>query len=75
MKRRVLTVVVVMTALAVVAFFVPALLAIRSAQQRGELLELQREASIVASRLTQVAPGDRAGLQAALETDHPLAIY
>jgi len=75
MTRRVLTVVVVMTALAVIAFSIPALLAIRSAQQRGELLALQQEAVIVASRLTEVAPGDTAGLQAALETDHPLAIY
>jgi signal transduction histidine kinase len=40
-----------MTALAVVAFFVPAAVAIHRAQQRGELLELQRKASIVATRI------------------------
>ena len=51
MRRRVLTAVVLTTTLAVIAFFVPASVAIRNAQTRGELLELQREASIVANRL------------------------
>ena len=47
-SRRVLAVVLAVTTLAVVAFFVPAAIAIRNAQQRQDLLELQRQASIVA---------------------------
>ena len=47
MRRRVLLAVLLTTTLAVVAFFVPASVAIHNAQRRGELLELQREASIV----------------------------
>ena len=51
--------IVAVTTLAVVAFFVPAALAIRSRIQRGDLLELQREASIVASRIPRPATIDR----------------
>lgn len=52
MRRRVLAAVVVMTTLAVVAFFVPAALAIRSSERRGQLFELQRHAAIVSQRMT-----------------------
>ncbi len=57
-RRRVLAAVLLTTTLAVVAFFVPAALAIRNSQRRGDLLELQREASIVANRVAN-APGRR----------------
>ena len=75
MRRRVLAAVLLTTTLAVVAFFVPAALAIRNAQRRGELLELQREASIVANRLATLQVNDGAELQAILDAHHPLALY
>jgi signal transduction histidine kinase len=75
MRRRVLTAVLVTTTLAVIAFFVPAALAIRNSQRRGELLELQREASIVANRLADLAVDDNAELLSILEEHHPLALY
>lgn len=75
MRRRVLTAVLLTTTLAVVAFFVPAALAIRNSQRRGELLELQREASIVANRLTELQVDDGAELQEIIDAHHPLALY
>lgn len=75
MRRRVLLAVLLTTTLAVVAFFVPAALAVRSAQRRGELLELQREASIVANRLANLEVDDNAELLAILEAHHPLGLY
>ena len=75
MRRRVLAAVLVTTTLAVVAFFVPAALAIRNSQRRGELLELQREASIVANRLAELAVDDNAELLSILDAHHPLALY
>ena len=71
-----LAVVLTVTILAVTAFFVPAALAIWNAQQRGELLALQREASIAASR---VPPGGDPLAGGALEpidgSGHHLALY
>ena len=75
MRRRVLLAVLLTTTLAVVAFFVPASVAIRNAQRRGELLELQREASIVANRLANLEVNDGQELQAILDAHHPLALY
>jgi signal transduction histidine kinase len=75
MRRRVLLAVLLTTTLAVVAFFVPASVAIHNAQKRGELLELQREASIVANRLANLAVNDAGELQAILDAHHPLALY
>jgi signal transduction histidine kinase len=75
MRRRVLAAVLVTTTLAVVAFFVPAALAIRNSQRRGELLELQREASIVANRLEDLAVDDDEELLSILDAHHPLALY
>ncbi|HZB40764.1 MAG TPA: HAMP domain-containing sensor histidine kinase [Ilumatobacter sp.] len=75
MRRRVLLAVLLTTTLAVVAFFVPASVAIHNAQRRGELLELQREASIVANRLANLAVNDAEELQAILDAHHPLALY
>ena len=75
MRRRVLLAVLLTTTLAVVAFFVPASVSIHNAQRRGELLELQREASIVANRLANLGVNDDEELQAILATHHPLALY
>ena len=75
MRRRVLLAVLLTTTLAVIAFFVPASVAIRNAQRRGELLELQREASIVANRLANLEVNDGQELQAILDAHHPLALY
>jgi signal transduction histidine kinase len=54
---------------------VPASVAIHNAQRRGELLELQREASIVANRLANLGVNDAEELQAILAAHHPLALY
>jgi hypothetical protein len=74
-RRRILAAVLPTTTLAVVAFFVPAALAIRNSQRRGDLLELQREASIVANRVATLQVDDGAELQAILDAHHPLGIY
>ena len=75
MTRRILTAVLVVTALAVAAFFVPAALAIRSTQEREELLELQREASIVAGRVPSFGAIDTDVLQPIVDEDHLLGLY
>jgi signal transduction histidine kinase len=75
MRRRVLLAVLLTTTLAVIAFFVPASVAIHNAQRRGELLELQREASIVASDLANLGVNDADELEAILDSHHPLALY
>lgn len=75
MTRRILAAVLVVTALAVAAFFVPAVLAIRSSQEREELLELQREASIVAGRVPPVGPIDTSVLRPIVDEDHLLGLY
>src|SRR3954452_20057983 len=63
------------TAFAVLAFFVPATVAIRSAIQRRDLLELQREASIIAGQVQRDQPPDYQGLRAFVRAGHQLAIY
>lgn len=75
MTRRILAVVLTVTALAVVAFFVPAAVAIRSSQEREELLELQREASIVAGRVPPAGPIDTSTLEPIVDTEHRLGLY
>lgn len=75
MTRRILAAVLVVTALAVVAFFVPAAVAIRSSQEREELLELQREASIVAGRVPPAGPIDTSVLEPIVDPDHQLGLY
>jgi signal transduction histidine kinase len=64
-----------MTSLAVLAFFIPAASAIRSAERRGQLLELQREASIVANRISSSEGGNADAVQLALDNDHRLGLY
>lgn len=76
MSRRVLAVVLTVTILAVTAFFVPAALAIWNAQQRGELLALQREASIAASRVPSSGdPLAGGALEPVDGSAHHLALY
>jgi signal transduction histidine kinase len=75
MTRRILATVVGVTIVAIGAFFIPAALAIHSARDRGELLELQREASVVASRVPSVGPIDASVLDPVGDSTHPLALY
>lgn len=75
MTRRILVAMIAVTVLAISAFSVPAALAIRSAQQRGELLELQREASIVANRIPASGPIDASVLQPVSSAEHRLGLY
>jgi signal transduction histidine kinase len=73
MSRRVLAVVLAVTTLAVTAFFVPAAIAIRNQQQRQDLLELQREASIIATRVA--AQGLRPDIVEPTDPDHSIGLY
>lgn len=73
MRRRVLAALLAITTLAVVAFFVPAAISIRNAQQRQDLLELQREASVVATRLA--ANGLSEGILQPINPDHLIGLY
>ena len=75
MRRRILVTIIGVTAFAVLAFFIPAALAVRSRIQRSELLELQREASIVASQIGDAGPTDLAGLEAAIDPGHDIGVY
>ncbi len=61
------------TTLAVLAFFVPATISIRNAQQRQDLLELQREASVVATRLAANGLGE--GILQPINPDHLIGLY
>ncbi|MET0146461.1 MAG: HAMP domain-containing sensor histidine kinase [Ilumatobacteraceae bacterium] len=75
MRRRILLTTLGLTAFAVLAFFIPAALAVRSRVQRSELLELQREASIVASRIGASGPIDMDEVNAAIDSSHDIAVY
>ena len=63
------------TTLAVIAFFVPAAVAIHNAQKRAEFVELENEASDVSKLLANLGVNDSQGLQAILNRDHPIALY
>ncbi len=58
MRRRILVTVVAVTALVVLAFFVPAALAVRSGIRRGDLLALQRQLSVVNAMVPADGPVD-----------------
>lgn len=80
MRRRVLSAVLAVTTLAVIAFFVPAALAIRSTQQRQDELqerqdelELQREASVVATRVAD--EGLSPEILQPINPDHAIGLY
>ena len=80
MRRRVLVAVLAVTTLAVAAFFVPAALSIRSAQERQDELrerqdelELQREASVVATRVAD--EGLSPEILQPIQPDHTIGLY
>jgi signal transduction histidine kinase len=75
MRRRILATVVAVAALAVIAFLVPIALALRSTIRHSDLLELQREAAIVASRIEPADLVDVSALQRLIDPDHDLAFY
>ncbi|MFT3853935.1 MAG: HAMP domain-containing sensor histidine kinase [Ilumatobacteraceae bacterium] len=75
MRRRILITAVAVAALAVLAFSVPTALALRNAVRRSDLLELQREAAIVASRVRTAGSVDVAPLRGLIKADHDLAFY
>jgi len=75
MRRRILASVVAIAALAVIAFLVPTALALRSTVRHGDLLELQREAAIVASRIEPADVVDVSALEQLIDPDHDLAFY
>lgn len=75
MTRRILATVLGVTVFAITALFVPAALAIRSARERGDLLELQREASIVANRVPSAGPIDASVLEPVVDAAHQLGLY
>jgi signal transduction histidine kinase len=74
-RRRILVTIMLVTAFAVLAFFVPATLAIRSRIQRTDLLELQREAAIVAGRIERDQPIRYDDLRSAVRGGHQLGVY
>jgi signal transduction histidine kinase len=71
-RRRILITILLVTTFAVIAFLVPAAFAVRSGIQRRDLLELQREATIVAIRLEQP---DRPPVDDVLERGHGYSVY
>ena len=75
MRRRILATIVIVTTVAVTLVFIPAALAIRSRIQRGDVLELQREAAIVANEVTPSGPIDVDELAQRINSDHDLALY
>ncbi len=75
MRRRILLTIVAVASLAVAAFFVPAALAVRSRIQRSDLLELQREAAIVASRIPPSGAIDLTAIESAIKRGNDLAVY
>ena len=75
MRRRILATVVAVAALAVIAFLVPTALALRSTVRHSDLLELQREAAIVASRIGPSDLVDVSALEHLIDPDHDLAFY
>ncbi|MEO6571128.1 MAG: HAMP domain-containing sensor histidine kinase [Ilumatobacteraceae bacterium] len=75
MTRRIMLTVLAVTVLAIIAFSVPAALSIRGAQGDRAVLALQREASIVASRVPPAGPIDAAALAVDVDPDHPLSFY
>jgi signal transduction histidine kinase len=74
-RRRILVTIVIVTTIAVTALYIPAALAIRDGIQRRSLLELQREAAMVANTVTGSGPVDVESLLRLIERDHGLALY
>ena len=70
MRKRILATIVAVATLAVLALFVPAAASVRDHIERGELLALQREASIVARRVPPVGAIDLAELSQIVEDEY-----
>ena len=75
MRRRILLTIVAVTLTAVCAFFVPAALAIRSSTRRGDSLDVERDAAIVASQIPPVGPVDVAEFQHLVGAERQLGVY
>lgn len=75
MKRRIVALIVAVAACSVAAFFVPAMLALRSTARRRELLELQHEGSVVASDIALAGTIDLTALRHELPAGHDVGIY
>ncbi len=75
MRRRILVTIIAVTLAAVCAFFVPAALAIRSSTRRGDSLDVERDAAIVASQIPPVGPVDVTELQHLVGADRQLGVY
>jgi signal transduction histidine kinase len=71
-RRRILITILLVTTFAVIAFLIPAALAVRSRIQRSDLLELQREATIVATRLEQ---SPQPSIDDVLKRGHGFGVY
>jgi signal transduction histidine kinase len=74
-RRRILLTLIASTTVAVLALYVPAAIALRQAGQRGDLLELQRAASVVASRTPSDGPVDLDSLTVGLGPDRRVGLY
>jgi len=74
-RRRILLAIVAVTLAAVGAFFVPAALAVRSSTRRGDRLDLERDAAIVASQISPAGPIDVAHLEALVGPNRKLGFY
>jgi signal transduction histidine kinase len=75
MRRRVLAAIVAVTVVALVGFFIPAALAIVTSTRRGDSLDVQRDAAIVASRIPQSATIDVAALQEFVGDSRRVGVY
>ncbi len=75
MRRRIIALIVAVAACSVAAFFVPAMLAIRSTTRRRDLLELQHEGSVVASDIALAGSIDLTALRHELPPGHDVAVY
>jgi signal transduction histidine kinase len=75
MRRRILLSIVAVTVIAVVGFFVPAAAAIRTSIRRGDSLDVERDAAIVASRVPQSPTIDVAALQRLVGDNRQIAVY
>ena len=75
MRRRILFTIVAVTLAAVGTFFIPAALAIRSSTRRGDSLDVERDAAIVASRIPPSGPIDVGVFQPVVGADRLLGVY
>jgi signal transduction histidine kinase len=75
MRRQILIALISLSAVAVLTLLVPASIAVRRALERGDLLDVQRDASVVVSRLPARGPIDVDALGAELGADRRLGVY